>query len=350
MNGGVSVLICCHNSAKRLPETLRHLASQQVREGLAWEIVVIDNASTDDTAATAARYWPASAQAPLRVVSERQAGLSHARIRGIQEARYDIISFIDDDNWVSTDWVQRVNAIFADHPEVGAAGGRIEAVCEIAPPDWFEPLKSHYAVGQQHPQSGDITDIPGTMLCGAGLNLRTAAARKLFEDGFVFMMTGRKGNRLLTGEDTELCFALRSSGWRFWYDDGLLLRHFIPKERLEWDYAVRLLRGMGASSAYFVLYLCALKAPPFESYPKWKMSWLFQTTKAAWQLTRFALAHPAACLQPTEGFLPTLKFERMKLNLASWWALRGRYRELQEEIRHAPWVKDHVRPAEIKSL
>jgi hypothetical protein len=110
------------------------------------------------------------------------------------------------------DWIKRVNAIFASRPDIGASGGRIEAVCEITPPDWFESLQGYYAVGRQHIQSGDITNTSGTLLCGAGLNLRTAAVRKLLKEGFVFMMSGRKGNRLMAGEDTELCFALRASG------------------------------------------------------------------------------------------------------------------------------------------
>jgi glycosyltransferase involved in cell wall biosynthesis len=338
MNGGVSVIICCHNSAERLPETLRHLAAQQVPEGLPWEIVVVDNASTDDTAQTAARCWPTSARAVLRVVFEPQAGLSHARIKGIREARYEIASFIDDDNWTSPDWIKRVNALFASRPEIGACGGRIEAVCEITPPDWFESLKKYYAVGRQHSQSGDITNTPGTLLCGAGLNLRAVAMRKLLEDGFVFMMTGRSGTRVLTGEDTELCFALRASGWRLWYDADLLLRHFIPKARLRWDYVRRLMRGMGESSTLFVLYLSALKGPPFDTYPPWKMTWLFQILKAFRQFVWVLLSHPEACLRQPEGSLPALEFEKSKSRLAALWSLRGRYNKLREDIRQSAWA------------
>jgi glycosyltransferase involved in cell wall biosynthesis len=345
MNGGVSVIVCCHNSAERLPETLRHLAAQQVPEGLPWEIVVIDNASTDGTAETALRCWPSVAPASLRVVSEPQAGQSHARIRGIAEARHEIISFIDDDNWAPADWIRRVNAIFASRPDIGACGGRVEAVCEITPPHWFESLQGHYAVGRQHSQSGDITNTSGTLLCGAGLNVRTAAVRKLLKDDFVFMLSGRKGNRLLAGEDTELCFALRASGWRFWYDDDLVLRHFIPKARLQWDYALRLMRGMGESSALFALYLSALNGPPFDVYPAWKRTWLFQILKALRQFVRATLPHPRSCLRQPEGSLAVLELEKLKGRLASLWALRGRYKKLQEDIRQAPWAKGRPRPA-----
>jgi glycosyltransferase involved in cell wall biosynthesis len=338
MTGGVSVVICCHNSTLRLPETLRHLSAQQVPEDLPWEIVVIDNASTDDTAATALRCWPASARAKLRVVNEPQPGLSHARLQGIHEARYEIISFIDDDNWTAPDWIARVNALFALHPEVGACGGKIEAVCEVTPPAWFESLRGYYAVGRQHDQTGDVTNTSGSLLCGAGLTLRTTAVRQLLHDGFDFIMSGRKGKLLLTGEDTELCFALRASGWRFWYDDDLVLRHFIPKARLQWDYVVRLMRGMGESSPLLTFYLLALHAPPFKNYPAWKRTWLFQTLKAGWKLGLFILFHSSICLQKPQNSLPVLEFERLKGQLAGWWLLRNQYKKLQETIRQSPWA------------
>lgn len=335
MSAGVSVIICCFNSARRLPETLRHLAAQQVTEETAWEVVVVDNASTDETAEVARRCWPTEAAAPLRVVLETEAGLSHARVRGMREARYDVISFIDDDNWAAGDWISRVSAIFAAHPEIGGAGGRMEEVCEIAPPGWFQEVKAHYAVGPQHLQSGDVTNSAGTLLCGAGLNLRTGAVRKLLADGFVFLMSGRKENRLSMGEDSELCFALRASGWRFWYDDELVLKHFIPQTRLRWDYAVRLMRGLGESSPLFTLYLCALKAPPFERYPVWKATWVFQTSKALRQFVAVILSHPEACFRQREGSVSVLEFERSKSRLAGLWALFGRYGKVQEGIRRA---------------
>jgi glycosyltransferase involved in cell wall biosynthesis len=337
MSDGVSVIICCHNSAQRLPETLRHLAAQRVPANIPWEIVVIDNASTDDTAQTALSLWPASHPASLRVVAESEPGLSHARIRGIREARYQVISFVDDDNWLSPTWIKRVHGIFAEHAEVGACGGRIEAVCEVPPPAWFQSVQGQYAVGQHYDATGDITNTAGTLLCGAGLSLRTAAVRILLEQGFVFMMSGRKGGRLTAGEDTELCFALRASGWKFWYDSELLLRHFIPETRLQWSYALALKRGIGGSSALFDLYLFALNGPPFSGYPGWKKKWSFQLLKALGRFIQIALAHPLACLFKPKGSRWVLELESMKCRLSALMELRSRYQEVQEEIRQAAW-------------
>src|SRR5215468_3703384 len=97
---GVSVIICCYNSSTRLPDTLSHLGRQNVRPSIPWEVVIVNNASTDNTTVVAHQCWPSDAPTVLRVVYEPRLGLSHARSRGLSEARYEIVSFVDDDNWV----------------------------------------------------------------------------------------------------------------------------------------------------------------------------------------------------------------------------------------------------------
>jgi glycosyltransferase involved in cell wall biosynthesis len=330
---GISVVICCYNSAARLPETLRHLLAQKNAEPVGWEVIVVDNASTDATAQVAQQNWPDGGPAPLRVVREERAGLSHARTRGVAEARYDVISFIDDDNWVPPDWIVRIRALFAAHSEVGVSGVPCDPVPEIALPPWFDRLRGYYATGPQHAAGGDMTETTGTLLWGAGLNIRTQALRTLLGDGFRFHMSGRSGKNLGAGEDTELCYALREAGWRFWYDDTLVLRHFIPKERLTWPYALRLTRGMGASSVMHDLYLHALRRPPFAHYPAWKKTWLFQIFKASKELLLLGARHPVACATRPEGSWPALQFELARAKLGRLIDLAGAYQKLQTQIR-----------------
>ncbi|MCE0496482.1 MAG: glycosyltransferase [Methylacidiphilales bacterium] len=338
MPDGVSVIICCHNSAKRLPETLRHLAVQSVPEGIRWEIVVVDNASTDDTAEIAMDHWPATSPAPLRVVSEPQAGLNYARRSGILKAHYEIVSLIDDDNWVASDWILRVHSIFASNPEVGACGGQSEAMPEISPPVWFKNIQGAYAIGWQHAYTGDVTDALGTLLWGAGLNLRTAAFQDLLTHGFEFIVQDREGAQLSTGGDTEICFAMRARGWHLWYDHELRLRHFVPKERLRWDYARRLMLGLGKAAVLFDLYLSALGRPPFDACPTWKKTWFPQFLKALRQWGTLAILHPADCFFQPEGSLVALSFEKMRAQLMTLWCIRGHYQKLRDHIAQAPWT------------
>jgi glycosyltransferase involved in cell wall biosynthesis len=252
----ITIVICCHNSAKRLPETLRHIQAQVTHPSLIWEVVVVDNASTDSTTGVATQCWLESNEISLRVVKEPQLGLSYARKKGFATARYEIISFIDDDNWIAPDWVQTVAHIMKEHPEVGACGGRVEEVCETTPPGWFEKCKLYYAISPKHWMTGDVTYVREGLF-GAGLSVRRLAWEGLEERSYPALTVDRQGSQLTSGGDTELCCALRLNGWSLWYDNRLLMKHYLPSSRLQWKYARRLYRAMGESSvplnAYFLV-------------------------------------------------------------------------------------------------
>lgn len=255
---GVSVVLCCHNSAARLPATLCHLKKQRVPQDVSWEVIIIDNASTDETAEIAMSQWSDDAPTSMRVVNECELGLSHARERGFAEARYDVVSFVDDDNWVCPEWVAVASEVMHDHPEIGACGGLIRPVCEVTPPSWFELFAEKYAIGSQGAESGDITDGRG-VLWGAGLTVRKSAWLELQDLGFRPILPDRRGQLLSAGGDSELCFALRLIGWRLWYDERMLLEHFLPESRLTWSYLRKLHRGFGASYVWLDCYKTVLR-------------------------------------------------------------------------------------------
>jgi glycosyltransferase involved in cell wall biosynthesis len=95
---GITVAICTHNGAPRLTETLTHLARQVVPSGLPWEVLVVDNVSTDGSAAVARETWPVGAPTSMRVIAEMLMGLGNARRRALRESRFPLVNFIDDDN------------------------------------------------------------------------------------------------------------------------------------------------------------------------------------------------------------------------------------------------------------
>src|ERR1700722_4190557 len=195
---GVSVVICCHNSAERLPKMLAHLSAQKVPAGVPWEVLVVDNASTDATAEVARQHWPKDARASLRVVGEPQPGLTHARERGFAEATGDIISFIDDDNWVCPEWVATVSDVMTTRTDVGACGGTGEAEPKTNLPWWFETFQGDFAVGPQGAEPGDVTWTRG-YLWGAGLSIRKAAWSQLIEKGYRSLLPDRQGASLSAG-------------------------------------------------------------------------------------------------------------------------------------------------------
>ena len=119
---GVSVIVSCHNSSDRLPPTLKHLGSQKTNTEIAWEIIVIDNASSDNTQ-RCARKILSQYNIPFKIIEEPQLGLSYARRRGIMESNYDFIIFCDDDNWLNSEYVQRVYYLLDKYSDIGVLGG-----------------------------------------------------------------------------------------------------------------------------------------------------------------------------------------------------------------------------------
>ncbi|HEY2663111.1 MAG TPA: glycosyltransferase, partial [Candidatus Binataceae bacterium] len=142
---GVSVAICCHNGEKLLTPTLAHLKTQRVSAEVPWEVIVIDNASTDRTAEVAVECWKGGAPAPLRIVREPRLGLSHARMRAFAEARHELVSFVDDDNWVAPDWVETASRAMSIDPGLGAILSVNRPVADRPLPDWFARYCGYYA-------------------------------------------------------------------------------------------------------------------------------------------------------------------------------------------------------------
>ncbi len=338
MPPGVSVVVCCHNSAQRLPQTLAHLAAQQVQGGLQWEVIVVDNNSADETSQVALTRWPSDAPAPLRVVPEPKLGLSHARYRGYTEANYECISFLDDDNWASPEWVQLTSELMGQYPVIGACGGFNEAVCEVSPPWWFERYKKFYAIGPQGQEAGEITWTRG-FLWGAGLTIRKSAWQQLVGKGFRSVLVDRQGASLSSGGDSEFCFALRLADWRLWYEPSLNLRHFLPANRLEWSYLRRLCRGLGASSVGHDPYLWALRRGPKNFRERVRQTWQWQTLKVLKMLLWHHRKLLLSFCYPLEGDSDILTIESQIGRLCGLVGKRKAYDSIIQEIRQAPWRK-----------
>jgi glycosyltransferase involved in cell wall biosynthesis len=310
MAEGVSFVVCCHNSAQLLPETLARLSAQQFSTQSLCEVIVIDNSSTDFTAKVALESWPNDCQIPLRIVSEPRLGLSNARLRGISEARHSIICFVDDDNRLDIDWAEIVSTVMSEHPEVGACGGQIEAQCEVPRPQWFERFQCYYAVGKQAEEAGDITDTRG-YLWGAGLCMRQSAWQNLVENGFSFLLSDRKGQTLNAGGDAELCYALRLTGYRLWYEPRLRMRHFLPAPRLKWNYLRHIKRGFGAATAAFDSYEQAIRGKPRTLVERLRRTWSWQTFATMWHLLRKPVKLLKASVAPMEGDGDVLQIETL---------------------------------------
>jgi glycosyltransferase involved in cell wall biosynthesis len=217
-------------------------------------VLVINNGSTDETKKTACTEWQRHAgSVPLRVIDEPTPGKTYALEKGFSLAQYDYVLVCDDDNWLEAQYLQTAYALLESNSAIGILGGQGEAVLTGAVPLWFAMYAGNYAVGRQAPQSGDVTESRG-YLWGAGMVFRKILWQQLAEIGFQSLLVDRKGANLSSGGDYEFCAAARLLGYRLYYDERLKFKHFIPDQRLSWDYLRRLRRALGASEAYTRLY------------------------------------------------------------------------------------------------
>ena len=245
MKLGVSIIICCYNSEKRLPKTLEHIAKQDVPEFIDWEVIIVDNNSNDNTVDTAKEYWSNNSNGiDLIIVSEKEPGLSNARKCGINNSNYEYLIFCDDDNWLSEEYVQYSYSLMKNNLNIGVAGGVGIPVCEIPEPDWFKKYQWNFATGQVYKESKDITN-DRAFVWGAGMVIRKSAWNQITEKGFELFSSDRKGKELSSGGDTEICYLLVLDDWRVWYDTNLVFSHYITSDRLNWSYLRKLHRGFG---------------------------------------------------------------------------------------------------------
>jgi glycosyltransferase involved in cell wall biosynthesis len=236
---GYSIVICCYNSSKRLPVTLKHIAALKVPANHACELLIINNASTDDTKNVAMREWARyNCDIQFRIMEESELGLSYARRKGFSEARYDYIICCDDDNWLDEDYLMKAKSVFDNNDNIGVLGGNGELYSEGKHPEWVYYTKG-FAVGSQEKSSGPVIN---KRVYGAGAVIYKPAYDELINAGFRNLLTDRMGNSLTSGGDYEICSAIALAGYEIWYEEDLRFKHYFPAERLSLAYYQKLMR------------------------------------------------------------------------------------------------------------
>ena len=241
-----TVAICTYNGEHRLPKVLECLRWQLNTEDIKWEVLVIDNNSTDAVAQVVEDFqekWPQHCQ--LRYGFELKQGAGFARHKAVQLARSPLIGFLDDDNLPSMIWVLAAYEFGQTHPEAGVYGSRIRGDFEINPPDNFERIASLLALTERGGAAHCYPPHQKVLPPGAGMVVRRQAwLDNVPENG---VLSGRTGKSMLTGEDLEAVLHIQGAGWEVWYNPSMRLYHCIPGNRLKRGYLISLCRGIGFS-------------------------------------------------------------------------------------------------------
>jgi glycosyltransferase involved in cell wall biosynthesis len=237
MTPDISIVVCTQNRAAMLRGALASLYDLATDDRFTYEIVVVDNASTD---ATPQAIAAAAAQSPqvLRGVHEPQKGLVPARNRGIQEARGRWIAFFDDDQLADSRWLAELLAGAADK-QCRAVGGSVHL---YFPCGGQRHLHSAVRMLLGEAMFGDQPQRYGGRLTPGCGNLMVEASVFQEVGSFARTINGR-------GEDTDLFTRIDRAGIAAWYFPRAIVHHITPPERLATAYLLNLARRMGEGVA-----------------------------------------------------------------------------------------------------
>jgi glycosyltransferase involved in cell wall biosynthesis len=219
----VTVAICTYNRCESLAETLASLVAQNSAEAADWQVLIVDNNSSDPTLRVISGF---TGRIGVRVVRETRQGLSHARNRALREARGEWVVFIDDDVKLDSGWLAAWIGGLRGAPDAAYAGGRILPDWRGAPPGWFHGEKlalidgalGWFDLGEVvRPLSDD--DPPPF---GGNMAIRRQIALGL--NGFRPDL-GMKGDELGRGEETDFFLRARRKGAGGLYVGTALCQH-----------------------------------------------------------------------------------------------------------------------------
>jgi len=228
----VSVILCTYNRCEALAAALNSVAASNMPDSVGWEVIVVDNNSSDRTREVVEAFCRQHPQRFHYLFEPRQ-GKSYALNAGIGAARGDVLAFVDDDVTVKSTWLRNLTADLDGSTWVGV-GGRIIPDWSCAPPSWLPeeewlgraPL-TMFDLGLE---AGPLTDAP------FGANM--AFHRSVFEKYGVFRTDLGPGlnSKVRNNEDTEFGRRLLAAGERLKYEPRALAFHSVPPNRLRKEY------------------------------------------------------------------------------------------------------------------
>ncbi|AHV95884.1 glycosyltransferase [Paenibacillus sabinae] len=239
----LSIIICTYNRAGLLSKTLDSLLGLDMLDEA--EVIVVDNRSTDDTASVVKRFMDKyEQQIQMKYLLEPVQGLSAARNSGILAAKAKLIAFLDDDALPVRNWISTIVNTMESKPAVMAMGGKVAPIFENGRPEWLiKPFEFPYTIMDL---GNRIKEYPGKFHpCGANMAMR----REVFNLSLFPLELGRKGESLLSGEETWLFGRIRKEGQSILYHPQMAVDHFVPASRLTQAWIMKRYYSQGLSNA-----------------------------------------------------------------------------------------------------
>jgi len=253
----VSVILPTYNRADELEAAVNSVL-RQTEPAEHYELIVVDNNSTDQTA-NLLKYLTSIHHGRIRAVTERMQGVSHARNAGIAAATSPIVAFFDDDVRVTPEWISTIRRTFHEHEDIDCIGGKVLPDWSAPPPRWL--TRTHWAPLALQ-DLGDQPVIVSTANPVGLISANLACRRKLLEriGGFAPQFQ-RVKDGIGSLEDDDWIRRLRQSGGRALYVPDLVAHTVVPVNRLTRHYHRRWHSGHGR-------FYALLRAAEFERSTK----------------------------------------------------------------------------------
>lgn len=208
----ISVIVATLNRSEQIIKCIRRFQNLSPDLDAPWEIIVVDNGSTDDTAVRIAALQE-ECDLPLSYIYEATPGVSAARNAGIRAARYDILAFTDDDCRVDPSWLSAIQKCFSGDPEVVMVGGRV---------DLFDPLDYEIST-RRFDDRFEVKNIDDMFTRLIGCNI--AILSEVLGRSGLFDTAMGPGTSFKAGEDHELFYRVLKSGGKVVYEPSVRVEH-----------------------------------------------------------------------------------------------------------------------------
>jgi glycosyltransferase involved in cell wall biosynthesis len=264
----VTVAVCTWNRSASLAATLEQMTRLAIPDGITWELLVVNNASTDDTDAVVASF---EGRLPLRPLHEPEPGLSNARNRALAEARGAYLLFTDDDCLVDSGWLVGYVTAIRQCPGAAVLGGPIEPSFEGDTPAWLPRVLDRVGAVYGRQTLGDApvaltAERAGEGPYGGNMGFRREA---LLQVGGFDPALGVRHGRYAIGEETEVVRRVLAAGHEGWWTPEARVRHRIPRSAQTLAYVRRWMVGAGRYRA--LSYRRDGVSPPYQS-PPWLLA------------------------------------------------------------------------------
>lgn len=244
----ISAIICSHNPRGDFLSRVLGALRAQTLPVAQWELLLVDNASDDELERKCDVSWHAQG----RHIREDKLGLLWARQRGVREAQGRVLIFVDDDNLLQPEYLEKALQLADSWPILGAWGaGAIVPEFEVEPPQHLQEYMPSLAIRNlTSARWTNVLPCVDATPFGAGLCVRRSVAEAYCNpprQGVA--ITGRRGALLLSGDDVEFSYVACSLGLGVGTFPQLRLTHLIPKERLREPYLAKIKEGTDISDA-----------------------------------------------------------------------------------------------------